>query len=156
MMTSIIKQTHELEIAQSDYNMALSSIAIWDMPYKDALGIQKVKEAISKRDAAKNKIDHIQAQLKSNIKDFYARIHEDKYKENDFIGWAVTQRYKCKTGDGHPAFGDDIFVFNKDITECLLHMTNEEFNVLCEFVNNLTSIPEEEFIERLDAVIEQS
>lgn len=150
LMMAFAKPAQELEAAKRDYNNALSSIALWDMPYGSAYSRQQRKEAISERDAAKKKIENIQMQLKSTIKSLYAQVLKDKTKDNEFIGWFVTQRYKCKTGGGYPAFGDDVFVFNKDMTECTFHMEIEEYKGLCDFIDQLMAVPEDEFMKRIE------
>lgn len=68
------------------------------------------------------------------------------------FGWFVTQRYRCKTGGGYPSFGDDVFVFNKDITECIFYMSCEEYETLRNFVNQLLSISEDEFLKKIEDV----
>ena len=148
LMMALAKPAKELETAKRDYNNALSSIAFWDCG--SAYSRQQRKEAISKRDAAKNKIKNIQTQLKSAIKNLYTQVHKDETKDNEFIGWFVTQRYKCKTGGGYPAFGDDVFVFNKNMTECTFHMKTEEFEELCDFIDQLMEVPKDEVMKRIE------
>lgn len=150
LMYSMVKPMQELEQAKEDYNDALSSVALWDMPYSSNYSRQQREEAIAKRDAAKLNIENIQAQLITVIKALYTCIKEDETNKDNFIGWFVTQRYRCKTVGGYPSFGDDVFVFNKDITECIFYMPCEEYETLSNFVNQLLSIPEDEFLKNFE------
>lgn len=152
LMYSMAKPMQELETAKREYNNALSSVALWDMPYSSSYSRQQRKEAIAKRDAAKLTIENNQAQLISVIKALYTRIKEDETSDDKFIGWFVIQRYRCKTGGGYPSFGDDVFVFNKDITECIFYMSCEEYENLKNFVNQLLSIPEDEFLKKIEDI----
>ncbi len=51
LVMAFVKPSQELAKAKQDYNNALSSIALWDMPYGSAYSRQQQKEAISERDA---------------------------------------------------------------------------------------------------------
>lgn len=103
LMYSMTKPMQELENAKREYKNALSSVALWDMPYSSSYSRQQRKDAIAKRDAAKLTIENNQAQLISVIKALYTRIKEDETSDDKFIGWFVTQRYRCKTGGGYPS-----------------------------------------------------
>lgn len=131
---SSIEYSDELELYSSDYSSILE------------------KGTDLKRKGAKNRIENAQKKLKSAIRDLYAQIQKVKDEKKEFVGWFVTQRYKCKTGGGYPAFGDDIFVFNKDMTECICHMSAEEYEGFCNFINKLVSLPEDEFIEKINGI----
>ena len=152
LMYSMVKAMHQLEEAKREYNYALSSIAFWEIPYSSNYSRQQIKEAISKRDAAKLNIVNNQANLISLIKALYTRIKEDETSENIFSGWFVTQRYRYKTEGGSPSFGDDVFVFNKDITECVFYMSFEDYEALISLVDELLSIPEDEFLKKIEDV----
>ena len=140
----------ELEKATIDYNNALSHIALWNT--NSAFSRQQREEAIFKRDAAKNRILAIQSQLKSIMKELYTRVNEDNVKDKEFIGWFVTQRYKCNTRGGYPDFGDDVFVFNENITDCIFYMSSKDYETLCNYVDQILSVPEDEFIKALEDV----
>ena len=150
LMLCIVKFSNELERAKSDYRNALSSIALWDIPYGTAYSRQQKKDAITQRDAEKQRIEYIQTKLISLVKNLYKRVQYDNSKDDEFVGWFVTQRYKCKTNGGYPAFSEDVFVLNKDMSECKLHMSIEEYKVICDFVDKLLSISEDEFLKRIE------
>ncbi len=95
-------------------------------------------------------IERTQNQIRDLIKVLYQRINEDISNKNEFIGWYVTQRYKCKTVGGDPAFGDDVFVFNKDLTECIYHVSVEEYESIGNLIEQLISVPEEDFMKNID------
>lgn len=145
LFSSFCKSAKELDEAKCNYNEALSAVAIWDVSYKSAFISQQEKKSMAERDAALRKIEDIQIRLKSDLKEIYERINQFNGKDKKFVGWLVKQRYKCKTRGGYPSFGDDVFVFNGDITDCILYMSSEEYEALCSFVNQLKSVPEDKF-----------
>ena len=152
LMLSMVQPMQELEKAKHDYNTALSNVALWDRSYGSSFARQQRKEAIAKRDAAKLYIQQLQAQLISDVKALYTRIKDYRTKEGKFIGWLVTQRYKYKTEYGHPAFGDGVFVINKDLTECVFYMSDEEYKALCLLVDHLLSIPDDTFLKKIEDI----
>lgn len=146
------QQVKDLTIAKVEYNSALSSMALWDSPYKTAFDRQKIKEAASKRDKTKREMDNLQEQLRSTLKDLYSKIAQQTENNNEFIGWIVKQRYKCKTGGGDPTFGDDIFVFDKDIKNCLFYSSKEEYESISRMIDQVKNIPEEDFKQKINDV----
>lgn len=89
-------------------------------------------------------------QLKSIAKDLYAQVSKDNAVENEFVGWFVTQRFRCKTGGGLPTFGDYVFGINKDMTECIFYMSKEKFEELCSVIDQMMSVPEDELMENIE------
>lgn len=149
----IAQQIKDLTIAKIEYNSALSSMAIWDGPYKLAFERQQIKEATSKRDKTKREMDNLQEQIRSTLKELYTKIDQPTdYNNNNFIGWIVKQRYKCKTGGGDPTFGDDIFVFDKDIKNCLFYSSKEEYESISRMIDQVKNIPEEDFKQKINDV----
>ena len=146
------QQIKDLTIAKIEYNSALSSMAIWDGPYKSAFERQQIKEATSKRDKTKREMDNLQEQLRSTLKELYTKINQPTDYNNSFIGWIVKQRYKCKTGGGDPTFGDDIFVFDKDIKNCLFYSSKEEYESISRMIDQVKNIPEEDFKQKINDV----
>lgn len=148
----IAQQIKDLTIAKIEYNSALSSMAIWDGPYKSAFERQQIKEATSKRDKTKREMDNLQEQIRSTLKELYTKIDQPTDYNNNFIGWIVKQRYKCKTGGGDPTFGDDIFVFDKDIKNCLFYSSKEEYESISRMIDQVKNIPEEDFKQKINDV----
>lgn len=78
----IAQQIKDLTIAKVEYNSALSSMALWDSPYKTAFDRQKIKEVASKRDKTKREMDNLQEQLRSTLKDLYSKIAQQTENNN--------------------------------------------------------------------------
>lgn len=148
---NMAKQIKDLTIAKVEYNHALSDIAMWSGPYQTAFGRQQAQEATSRRDKTQITIDNLQEGLKSTLKELYAIINQSD-NEGEFIGWIVKQRYKCKTGGGDPTFGDDIFVFDKDINNCLYYSTKEEYESINQLIEKIKAIPEDDFQRNISDV----
>ena len=150
LVLALEKPILDFHKAKEDYAYATSIAAIYSGSYSSPFTQQQKNQAISKRNAAEKSIEFNRNQIKTILKELCIRIREDKPKENEYVGWFVTQRYKCKTGGGYPTFGDAVFVFNSDITECLFFMQNEEYELLCNLVKVISLIPEEELLNKIE------
>lgn len=149
LLMALEKPMNEFQKARHDYDYATSIVAIYSDSHSTYAQQQK-KQAISKRNAAEKSIEFSRNQIKSLFQDLCIQINEDKLKSREFVGWFVTQHYKCKTGGGLPTFGDDIFVFNPEITECTFFMKKDEYETLCNFIEIISSVPENELLNKIE------
>lgn len=151
---SIGKLLEELKDVKREYKYnynhdAFYADTLYGCPISD-YERQFKQESIDKRNATKRKIDNIQMQLRSCAHNLYVQISKDKLRKKEIIGWFVTQNYRCKTGGGLPSFGDDVFVVNPELTECVFHMSKSEYSMLRDFTERVSSVSEREFIKGVE------
>ncbi len=152
IMVELAKNVDDYKDAKRDYDSALREVALWDDPYS-AYSRQQKKEAIAERDVAETKMNIAKERTRLSVNTFCSKIKEDKARNKEFIGWSVSQRYRCKTGGGYPSFGDDIFILNEDMTECIFHISKEDYDSMNKTIELFSAIPEDLFNEKFDEIM---
>ncbi len=110
----------KIESLQSDYAHQKSSAAIWSGPYQSSFGREEERQA-------KEKMARISEQIEKAKKDLTDKkqviITRNKaLKESEFVGWAISHRFRCANGMGIKGLHDIVLVTDPQVENLIIRM----------------------------------
>ena len=118
--TELSELKNKIESLKSEYANEKASAAIWSGPYQSTLGREQQRQAKDKMDKISEQIEKAQKQLTEKKQIIIERNNAIKSKE--FIGWAITHRFRCANGMGIKGLHDILLVSDPKFETLIIRM----------------------------------
>lgn len=110
---------------------AKSKMALWSSPY-DSYSRNQYNEAKKEYKESNAKMSEFMA----NSRELAAELKAERAKKKEFIGYKAIHRYRANNNDGQTMFGENFFLFDKDLSEVILNFSTDdpEFQLVQEAI----------------------
>ena len=124
---------------------ALRSMRLWSDSYS-SYGRSEFRDA---KEEAEEHLQNIKDLAKSLAQEMTGIRAQIDSLDNQFCGWKVTHKFRCKTKGGNSTLGTYIYIFDKDVKNILYKEDTEDEDLMKAkvIINEIAEMPDESFAE---------